>query len=223
MVRIACDAILFDLDGVLIDSTPAVARVWTRWAKAHDFDPVEVVRSAHGRPSISTIREYLPNAAHEKENAMVERAELEDLEDVVAFAGVRQLLNSLPRDRWTIVTSGTRRLAEARLGAAALPLPSRFVTATDVEKGKPDPEPYLKAAALLGFPPSECVVVEDAPSGVRAGKAAGARVIAVPTTAQEEELREAGAEWMVEAVSSISLLSPEADGRLQLSLSLLRD
>jgi len=181
-VQIQCSALLFDLDGVLIDSTPAVERVWRRWAIEHGFNPEEAVARAHGRPSLTTVREYLPNADHEAENREVERREIEDIEGVVPLPGAVELLRSLPEDRWTIVTSCTRRLAEVRLRAAGLPIPSRMVTSSDIVNGKPHPEPFLKGAAALGFPGPECVVFEDAPAGIRAGKAAGARVIAFTTT-----------------------------------------
>jgi len=208
MVRIACRAILFDLDGVLIDSTPAVTRVWTKWATAHGFDPQEVARRAHGQPSIVTIRQYLPHADHELENAQVERAEIEDLKGVVMFPGACKLLAALPPDRWTVVTSCTRRLAEARLGAAGLSIPKHLLTCSDVENGKPHPEPYLRAAALLGFPPAACIVVEDVAVGIRSGKAAGARVIAVRTSATEEELAHSGADWTINNISCMSLIPP---------------
>jgi sugar-phosphatase len=216
MTEISCGGLLFDLDGVLIDSTPAVARVWTNWAKEHGFDPQEVVARAHGRPSISTIREYLPDADSEAENATVERAEIEDLCDVVALPGAEQLLHALPPERWTIVTSCTRPLAKVRLGAAGLPVPARFITASDVNKGKPHPEPFLKGAGLLGLPPSDCVVVEDAPAGARAGVAAGSRVIAFTTTFHQEGLRQAGATWILKDCRSISVLGAQPDKGLRL-------
>jgi sugar-phosphatase len=156
MTEITCRALLFDLDGVLIDSTPAVIRVWTRWAKEHGFDPDEVVRRAHGRPSIATVREYLPHGDYEAENRKVERGEIEDLNGVVPLPGARELLSALPSDRWTIVTSCTRPLAEVRLRAAGLPIPERLVTSDDVKNGKPDPEPYLKGASFAGDHPSAC-------------------------------------------------------------------
>jgi mannitol-1-/sugar-/sorbitol-6-phosphatase len=204
-ISITCRALLFDMDGVLIDSTPAVTRVWTRWAIEHGFDPKQVVAAAHGRPSLSTVREYLPNADAEAENREVERREIEDLDGVVLLPGARELLAALPEDHWTIVTSSTRNLAEVRLRAAGLPIPRRFITATDIVRGKPDPEPYLKAAQLLGFDARDCVVVEDVPAGIRSGMAAGARVIAVPTTVSSHELAKAGADWIVKNCSAISL------------------
>jgi len=219
MPQIVCRAFLFDLDGVLIDSTPAVIRVWSRWAIAHGFDPAEVVRTAHGRPSISTIRDYLPGADYEAENCVVENGELADLDGVVPLPGARELLNALPADQWTIVTSCTRALAGARLGAAGLPIPDRLVTCDDVKNGKPDPEPYLKGASLLGISARDCVVVEDAPAGIRAGKAAGARVIACRTTASELELKTAGADWIVGDCKSISVLRPDSGGELRVLLS----
>ena len=218
MTEITCGALLFDLDGVLVDSTPAVIRVWSRWAIARGFDPNEVVRRAHGRPSIATIRDYLPHADAEIENREVERGELEDLEGVVPLPGARELLSSLPPERWTVVTSCTRRLAQTRLRAAGLPVPDRLVTCDDIENGKPDPEPYLKGASFLGFSPKDCVVVEDAPAGIGSGKAAGARVIACRTTAHEAELKDAGADWVVENCKSISFSPSTNRGALRLFL-----
>ena len=197
MVEISCQGLLFDLDGVLVDSTPAVARVWTKWALAHGFDPVETVRRAHGRPSIATIRDLLPNADPVAENEVVLRGEIEDTEGVVALPGARELLNSLPPGRWAVVTSCSRPLAEVRLKTAGFPYPQQVVTSDDVCRGKPDPEPYQKGAALLGVPASECVVFEDAPAGIRAGKAAGATVVALRTTSPDIELEKAGADWIL--------------------------
>ena len=202
-IQVACSAILFDLDGVLVDSTPAVARVWGGWAREHGFDPQEVVRRAHGRPSISTIRELLPGADHEAENREVERREIEDVEGVVVLPGARELLNSLLPERWALVTSCTRPLALARLQAASLPVPRHFITSTDIVNGKPHPEPYLKAAKILNTPPADCLVVEDVPAGVRSGYAAGARVIGLRTTSSAEELTQAGAQWIVRDCSAV--------------------
>ena len=198
MPQLNCSALLFDMDGVLIDSTPAVTRVWRRWAIEHGFDPDEVVTHAHGRPSISTIREYLPNADHHSENREVERQEMEDIEGIIPLPGALQLLSSLPPHRWAIVTSCTRDLAEVRIRAAGLPLPKLFLTASDVTNGKPHPEPYLKAAKRLAFPPPECVVVEDVPAGISAGKAADMRVIAFRTTVPDVDLLPAHPDWILD-------------------------
>lgn len=210
---------LFDMDGVLIDSTPAVERVWTKWALAHGFDPAEVVSAAHGRPSLTTVREYLPNADHDAENRIIERWEIEDIEGVVALPGAMDLLTALPRERWAIVTSCTRALAEVRLRAAGLPRPVAFVTSSDIKNGKPAPDAYLKGAEVLGFPSSDCIVVEDAPAGIRAGKAAKARVIGLSTIADEEELREVGADWVAENCAAIEFVgNPGAAGELALRI-----
>jgi sugar-phosphatase len=211
-IEVSCTGLLFDMDGVLLDSTPAVARVWSRWAIEHGFNPREVVRAAHGRPSISTIRDYLPNADYEAENREVERRELADLEGVVPWPGAIELLRSLPLDRWAIVTSCTRPLAEIRLRAGGLPRPKILVTCDDIEHGKPAPDPYLKGAQLLGLDPADIIVVEDVPAGVRSGKAAGCRVIALCTTMPEADLRDADADWLVEDCSAISLHAQKADG-----------
>jgi sugar-phosphatase len=206
MTEVHCDALLFDLDGVLINSTPAVARVWRKWATEHGFNPDEVVARAHGRPSLTTVREYLPNADHEAENREVERREIEDLEGVVPLPGALDLLASLPQDRWTIVTSCTRALAEVRIAAAGLPLPQKMITSNDITHGKPHPEPYLKGAALLGFSANDCVVFEDVPAGVRSGKQSGAKVIAFTTTVPKPVLEEAGANWLLRNCADVHLL-----------------
>ncbi len=216
MIAIRCSALLFDLDGVLIDSTPAVARVWQRWAVERGLDPDTVVRMAHGRPSRATIRELLPNADIEREDREVERREMDDLDGVVLLPGARELLDILPSNRWTIATSCTRPLAEVRLRAAGLPIPKAMITSSDVKIGKPDPEPYLKAAVNLGLSASDCIVVEDAPAGIRAGKAAGARVIAFLTTMRRRDLEDARPDWIVQNCADIAASSDD-DG-LQLGL-----
>src|SRR6266849_3355361 len=198
MTSLPFRGVLFDMDGVLVDSTAAVARVWSVWARKHDLDAETVVKIAHGRPSISTIRELLPRADHEAEDREVERLEIEDVEGIVALPGAAELLRLLPANQYAIVTSATRPLAEVRLRAAGLPVPENLVTARDAKRGKPHPDPYLMGAQLLRVPPVECVVIEDAPSGIRAGKAAGARVVALRTTASDAELQEAGADWIVD-------------------------
>jgi mannitol-1-/sugar-/sorbitol-6-phosphatase len=203
MISIRCRGVLFDLDGVLVDSTPAVARVWAWWARKHGFDQDKTVREAHGKPSIATIRELLPNANHEAENREVERREIADVEGVIPLPGAIELLRAIPAERRAIVTSCTRPLAGVRIKAAGLPEPKYIVTSSDVRNGKPDPEPYLKGAQILGVSAKDCIVLEDAPAGILSGKAAGMRVVALRTTASDAELREAGADWIVDDCSEL--------------------
>jgi mannitol-1-/sugar-/sorbitol-6-phosphatase len=219
MISLPCRGVLLDMDGVLVDSTPAVARVWSGWAREHGFEPETVVKLAHGRPSIATIRELLPHADHHAEDREVERREVEDVEDVVALPGAAEMLRALPPNLYAIVTSATRRLAEVRLRAAGLPIPQHFVTATDVKRGKPNPDPYLMGAETLQVPPANCIVIEDAPSGIRAGKTAGARVIAVRTTSNDAELAQAGADWIIADLSFLSAELNPADGEIALVLN----
>jgi sugar-phosphatase len=174
---------------------------------------------AHGRPSLTTVREYLPDADHAAENREVERREMEDIAGVVLLPGSARLLSELPPDRWTIVTSCTRPLAETRLRAAGLPVPERMVTSNDIKNGKPHPEPYLKGASVLGFSAGDCVVVEDVPAGIRAGKAAGATVIAFRTMLKDPELLAAGADWVLNNCSDISVAKKSPD----LTLALVSD
>jgi sugar-phosphatase len=216
MVKVSAEALLFDLDGVLINSIPAVERVWSRWADERGFNVQEVLHRAHGRPSIETLRYLLPDADHEAENRLVEQAEIEDVHGIVPLPGVKELLAALPHDRWAIVTSCTRPLAEVRIRAAGLPTPGLFITSNDITHGKPHPEPYLKGAAGLGFRPEQCIVVEDALAGIASGKNAGARVIAFTTTSSITDLVAAKPDWILKDCSAIRL---EAD-RPELQLAL---
>lgn len=185
------EAILFDLDGVLVDSTPCVTRVWTGWAIEHGYDPALVVKTAHGRRAIETVEFLAPDLDSSSELRELERRELADTDGLRVFPGAADLLDSLPLNRWTVVTSGTRALATKRLTVAGLPVPRIFITADDVSVGKPNPAPYLKGAALLGYHSDDCLVVEDAPSGIRAARAAGMLSLALPTTYSAAELHEA--------------------------------
>jgi sugar-phosphatase len=202
-------AILFDMDGVLIDSAPAVERVWRVWAKAHGFDPASVVAQAHGRRSIETIRAVAPAMDAEKENIVVEQMEIEDKDGVTALPGAAELLAWLPDDRCAIVTSATRALAVARLGYAGLPVPRHIVTADDVVNGKPSPEPYLKGAALLGFPPADCLVFEDTPAGIGSARASDMQAVALQTTYPARELQAADA-----IVASLADVKAELRGEM---------
>jgi sugar-phosphatase len=190
---LSAKAILFDMDGVLIDSAPAVERVWRLWALAHGFDPASVVAQAHGRRSIETIRAVAPAMDAEKENIIVEQMEIQDKGGVTALNGAAELLGRLPGERFAIVTSATHPLAVARLGYAGLPVPRYMITADDVVKGKPSPEPYLKGAALLGFPPPDCLVFEDTPAGIASARASAMQAIALQTTYPAQELHAADA------------------------------
>jgi sugar-phosphatase len=192
-VRFRVEAILFDIDGTLVDSTGAVERTWRTWAATYGLDAEEILRVCHGRRSEDTIADLLPAEQHAAAVAELEELELADLDDVIALPATQELLPALPRHRWAAVTSGSRRLMEARLAAAGLPVPDVLVSAEDVSAGKPDPEGYLKAAAALGYDIARCLVVEDSPAGVRAGSAAGAPTLAVATSHSGSELSAADA------------------------------
>ena len=191
MIELECDAVLFDLDGVLVDSSECVVRLWRRWAAEHDLDLDEIMRVVHGRPTIETISLVAPHLPAEEEAARFDAVEAFDTDGVTGIKGAPQLVRFLPSDAWAVVTSGTRDTAMTRLTHTGLPIPSVLVTADDVKRGKPDPEAYLLAAAKLGVRPERCLVVEDAPVGVSAAHSAGMRVVAVATTHSQIELREA--------------------------------
>lgn len=203
------------MDGVLVDSGNAVARVWHRWALEHNLDPSYVIEHAHGRRSAETLRMVAPELEADRENLKVEQMEIEDKEGITALRGAVELLRSLPRERFTIVTSATPGLAVARLEHVGIPLPERFITADDVVNGKPSPEPYLKGAALLGFAAADCLVFEDTPAGITAGKAAGMQVIALQTTYPAEAL--AAADAMVKSLADVE--ARFADGVISLFIS----
>ena len=181
-------AILFDMDGVLIDSAPAVERVWRKWALAHGLAPDAVIEQAHGRRSVETIRAVAPHVDAARENVNVEQMEIEDKKGVTALPGALELLRKLPQERFAIVTSATTPLAVARLGYAGLTAPRHLVTADDVLDGKPSPEPYLRGAALLRVAPADCMVFEDTPAGIASGHAAGMRVIGLGNTYSARDL-----------------------------------
>jgi mannitol-1-/sugar-/sorbitol-6-phosphatase len=181
------------MDGVLVDSTPAVARVWSRWAREQDLAPELAVATAHGRRSLETIRTLAPHMDAEQENQRVEAMEIAEKDGITALAGSAEILHSLPPEKFAIVTSATRALAAARLSYAGLPAVTRMVCADDVVHGKPSPDPYLQGAALLGAAPQDCLVFEDTPTGIQSALAAGMRVIALLTTYAAAELRAATA------------------------------
>jgi sugar-phosphatase len=190
-----CSAMLFDLDGVLVDSTVAVARWWRIWAEENKIDVAKVLKIVHGRRTVEVVRLMAPHLDPEAEAKRIEQRASgnDDRDGVVVMPGAVELLASLPADRWAVVTSGTRRPAAARLQSAGLPVPPVLVGADDVSNGKPAPEPYLKGAQLLGMPPSECLVIEDAPVGIQSGHAGGMKVIGIASTYPAAELSDADA------------------------------
>jgi sugar-phosphatase len=218
MPKILCSGLLIDMDGVLVDSTAVIARAWTRWAARNNMDPAYVINFAHGRTSPDSVRELLPGASpevHREESHWMERAEIEDVADVIALPGARALLAAVPSSRRAVVTSSTRPLAEVRLRATGLwDLVQHIVTASDARRGKPDPEPYQKGAALLQLPASDCVVIEDAASGTRAAKAAGARVLGLRTLSDDTSLLAAGADWIANDCASLRCTIPPNGGHI---------
>jgi mannitol-1-/sugar-/sorbitol-6-phosphatase len=182
------EAVLFDIDGTLVDSTAAVERTWRTWSERYCIGVSEILRVCHGRRTEDTVAMFLPAEQHAAAVAELERLELDDLADVIALPGTKSLLSLLAPDRWAAVTSGSRALMCARLAAAGLPVPGVLVAAEDVARGKPDPEGYLRAAAGLGKDIRNCLVVEDAPAGVEAGQASGAHVLAVATSHKASKL-----------------------------------
>jgi mannitol-1-/sugar-/sorbitol-6-phosphatase len=196
MNEFTCNAILFDLDGTLINSIAVVERQWRNWAARHGLAAEPILHVMHGRPALETMRELLPGhsaAALATEADWLEGEEAADTDGVVEITGATDLLRSLPAERWAIATSGTIPVASARLRHVGLPLPRVLITASDVIHGKPHPEPYLRAAAGLGVAPESCIVVEDTPAGIASGRAAGMQVIAIATTYGPDRLTQANA------------------------------
>jgi sugar-phosphatase len=187
-LQIDCRAVLFDLDGVLVDSTTSVERHWTTFAARHGVDQQAIRRVMHGRRSQDTIRDVAPNLDPEAEGLRIDQDQAADGEGLRPIAGAGQLLAALSGAHWAVVTSGPRFLAEARLRMVGLPPAEVLISGNDVQHGKPDPSGYLKAAARLGVNPADCVVIEDARAGVRAGITAGMPVIGVLTNHRPSEL-----------------------------------
>lgn len=189
----SCRAILFDLDGTLINSIPAVDRAWRTWSVRNGLDPDYVLPRIHGRRSIDSIRLLAPHLDAEAENLVLRHLESTDTEGVTLIPGAIEFLQALPPVSWTVVTSGTSDVAQARMQATSIPVPLGAVYGEDVANGKPAPDPYLLAADRLGIPPSECLVFEDTLAGVRSAHAAGMAAVAITTTQAASELGEAEA------------------------------
>ncbi|MEV6105006.1 HAD-IA family hydrolase [Streptomyces sp. NPDC051940] len=172
-------AVLFDLDGTLVDSDPAIHRHTVRWAHRHALDPDTVVRVSQGRRDIDFIRELVPHADAEAELAWFDEVSVADSGDVAPAPGARRLLADLPAGSWAVVTSATRPVAYSRLAAAGLPVPELLVCAGDVAQGKPSPQGYLAAARRFDADPARCLVIEDSEVGLLAARAAGMPALAV--------------------------------------------
>jgi mannitol-1-/sugar-/sorbitol-6-phosphatase len=200
-VLIHCQGILFDMDGILISSLGSVERSWTAWARMRGIEPERALSVAHGRRAIETVSFLRPDLDSEAELKVIEDLEVADNEGLHVLPGVLDMLNALPAARWTVVTSATERLARVRMAAGGLPVPARMITANQVTRGKPNPEPFLAGAALLGFKPETCVVFEDSSSGARAGRAAGCTVIATTFSHPVESL--AAAHYLVRDLTDV--------------------
>lgn len=216
-IEIHTKGVLFDMDGVLISSIGSVNRCWRRWAAIYGIADAENLVVPHGMRAIEIIRSLRPKIDALEGLRIIEDLEIADTADLKVLPGVRELLASIPPERWAVVTSSTRRLMMGRLKAADLPIPERLISAEMVERGKPDPEPYRLGAELLGISPAAALVVEDAPAGLNSGKAAGCRVLAVLGTHAPDELTVA--DWIAPSLTGITV---EAEaGELVLRLPVL--
>lgn len=214
-LSIHCQAVLFDMDGILISSIGSVERTWTKWSLMRGIDPARTLALAHGRRALETLAALRPDLDGEAELKIVEEIEMADDEDMRVLPGVPELLRALPRDRWTVVTSATDRLTRARLAAGGIPVPERLVTAEHVTRGKPHPEPFLAGAALLGFAPQQCVVFEDSAAGAQAGRQAGCTVIATTFSHPAESLD--AAHYLVEDLTGVTAQSSPEGVTLRLT------
>ncbi|MEO6952568.1 MAG: HAD-IA family hydrolase [Polyangia bacterium] len=205
-IVVETSGLLFDMDGVLVSSIASVNRSWRTWAVRHGVPGGATIEVPHGTRALDIVRAWAPRLDPAVGLREIEEIEEIDLEGLEALPGARELLHVLPPDRWAIVTSATRRLLEVRLAAAGLPVPAHVVTAEMVTHGKPHAEPYQRGAALLGLAPSACIVAEDAPSGVAAGVAAGARVLGVLGEQDPAALEQEGVTWMVPSLARVTVV-----------------
>ena len=188
-LNLNCKAVLFDMDGTLVDSTSIVERCWGRWAERHGI-PLEAVLSfSHGRPTRATLEHFLPSRDHTRELEEMDRYEETQLEGILAVPGAVKVVQALQNHPWAIVTSAWRTLAEARVLAAGLPLPNIMVPVDEIRNGKPHPEGFLLAAELLGVAPEQCLVFEDTRPGIEAGVSAGMQVVGLLTTTTADHLK----------------------------------
>jgi mannitol-1-/sugar-/sorbitol-6-phosphatase len=204
MSSFPCEAVLFDLDGVLVDSRACVEHQWSAWAARHGLDRGQVLRLAHGRRAVEAVGILAPGLDPVREAAELAAGEMADTAALSVVPGASALSRGLPSGSWAIVTSAPRAVAEARIAHVGQPRPAVIVAAEDVTRGKPDPQGYLMAAARLGVAPSACVVIEDAPAGIAAGRAAGMHVVAVATTYPAAAL--AGADICVSTLADLAIV-----------------
>jgi sugar-phosphatase len=188
-VNVSCKAVLFDMDGTLVDSTRVVELAWGWWAARHHLTLQTVLSFSHGRPTIATMEHFFPARDHTEELKEMEHYEETQLEGIVAVPGAAQVVHALENHPWGIVTSAWRTLAEARIKAAGLPLPNVIVPVDEIRNGKPEPEGFLRAAERLGVAPEECLAFEDTRPGIEAGLNAGMQVVGLLTTVPPEQLR----------------------------------
>lgn len=200
-VTLQLRGILFDMDGVLVSSLGSVERTWEKWAQSRGIDPALAIQMAHGCRAIETVRRLRPDLDAQRELEWLEQAEIDDKAGLEMLAGVRPILEAIPATRWAVVTSATEKIAVSRLAHGGIPAPSHLVSAENVTHGKPHPEPYRKGAALLGFDPADCLVIEDSASGAAAGHAAGCPVLATLHSHSVESLRHA--DWIVESLEDV--------------------
>jgi sugar-phosphatase len=215
MRSLRCKAILFDLDGVLVNSAELVERTWRVWAARHQLDPEKVIAVAHGRRTVETVRILAPHLMVDAEVAALESNEAVTSDGIYEIPGARALLEMLPPDRWAIVTSGIRAIAEFRIRHTGLPMPSVMICADDISRGKPDPEGYLTAAMRLGQPPKDCIVIEDALAGIEAAHNAGMPVIAIASTYPADRL--SAADLVVERLADLSVLYDGEQGVIEVN------
>lgn len=215
-VRLECEALLFDLDGVLVDSTACVEGSWRAWAAVHGLDASSLLRAALGRRALETVRFIAPHLDAEAEVAALVEYESCAEEGLCEVPSARSFLGTLPPDRWGVVTSGVRSVAEHRLHHVKLPVPAVLICADDVTLGKPNPQGYLAAAELLGISPTGCLVIEDAPAGLEAAHAAGMRVIAIESTHSSAKLFEA--DVIAAAFSSLTVHVHHGESRSRLEI-----
>ena len=217
MITVRTKGLLFDMDGVLVSSLGSVERSWQTWAEGHGLDVRATIKTAHGMRAIETVRTLKPDADHEAELKVIEDLEIEDTDGLEVLEGVVRILEMLPQKYWTIVTSATERLALSRLAVAGIPVPKHIITADAVTHGKPHPEPYQKGAKILGLAAADCTVIEDSPSGSKAGHAAGCKVLATTFSHRVDQL--AAADWIVDSLGGLQITILPGDEGLELKFT----